>query len=140
MRASSRRGASTSSSTTGAATARLPRIRSLEEAQKPYRKHGGNRAAISIATWCSTSASTAATKCGSGEATWAANAGEPRATWGWRKTRSFRASTVLPSRMPRTLSTRGPERWNDPDYILIGYVGDARKTGCTLPTDKSDRG
>jgi alpha-galactosidase len=28
----------------------------------------------------------------------------------------------------------GPGRWNDPDYILIGYVGDAKITGEGRPT------
>jgi alpha-galactosidase len=29
----------------------------------------------------------------------------------------------------------GPGNWNDPDYILIGWVGDAHKMGIGTPTD-----
>ena len=66
--------------------------------------------------------------CGSGAARSAATAGGPPATWAGRQSRSARLLRDRPENA-RHDQYAGPGRWNDPDYILIGWVGDAATMG-----------
>ena len=80
----------------------------------------------------STFANTGATKFGNGAARWAI-AGGPPATWGWRAAGCPAFVSVGLINASHWLYAR-PGAWNDPDYILIGWVGDAAGMGEGRPT------
>ena len=88
----------------------------------------------SIAIWFSICASTAWEMSGSGVAKWEGTAGARRVIWGSTRSQQLPGFYSIGLSNAQHWKYAQPGQWNDPDYILIGWVGAAQGQTVGHPT------